>query len=78
MREDLATPDTHVRIGAEVGIEDLEDCSYVLAPFGVRQSTVGGVGVLGPKRMNYRRARAVVEATADLVTDWLTQWELNA
>ena len=78
MREDLIGSQTRVRIGSEVGIEGLEDCSYVLAPFGVRQNIVGGVGVLGPKRMDYRRTQAVVEATADLVTDWLTQWELNA
>ncbi|MBI3319500.1 MAG: hypothetical protein HYZ89_02805, partial [Candidatus Omnitrophica bacterium] len=63
-----------VRIGREVDIEGLEDCSYVLAPFGVQQTVLGGVGVLGPKRMDYRRVRALVDGMAGLMTDAMTQW----
>ena len=74
----MTAPETCVRIGREVDIEGLEDCSYILAPFGVRQTALGGVGILGPKRMDYRRMRTLVEGVADLLTDLLTQWELNA
>ena len=77
MRAEMRTPRTCVRIGREMDIEGLEDCSYILAPFGVRQTPLGGVGILGPKRMDYRRMRAMVEGMAELLTDLLTQWELN-
>lgn len=77
MREELGSPRTCVRIGREINIEGLEACSYILAPFGVRQAVLGGIGVLGPKRMDYRRTRALVEGAADLLSDVLTQWELN-
>ena len=63
-----------VRIGREVEIDGLQDCSYVLAPFGIQQTVLGGVGVLGPKRMDYRRIRALVDGVADLMTDAMTQW----
>ncbi len=75
LREDLAAAEgTRVRIGREVAVEGLEDWSYVLSPFHVGRTTVGGVGVLGPKRMDYPRMCALVEGMAELVTDILTQW----
>ena len=75
IRTDLISGDRAVRIGREVQVTGLEDFSYILVPFGTGQGIVGGVGVLGPKRMDYRRVCALVEATAALVTDTLKQWE---
>lgn len=66
-----------VRIGREVDIDGLEDCSYVLAPFGVQHTVLGGVGVLGPKRMDYRRVRALVDGMAELMTDAMAQWGMG-
>ena len=60
-----------VRIGREVGIEGLEGCSYVIAPFALGRGAAGGVGVLGPRRMDYRRMRALVEGVAEVVTHLL-------
>ena len=66
---------TRVRIGHEVGLEGLETCSYIMAPFTLNQVVVGGVGILGPKRMDYRRMCAWVESAADLVTRLYGRWE---
>ena len=75
MRHDLLAQETTVRIGREVAIDGLSDCSYILAPFGIHQTVLGGIGVLGPRRMDYRRMRALVEGVAGLVTEALSHGE---
>ncbi len=49
-----------VAIGSETGVEPLEECSVVVAPFQVDGEEVGSIGVLGPTRMNYPQAIAAV------------------
>lgn len=73
--EDLKTDGIHVRIGREVHVPGLEECSYITAPFSVGEDVLGGIGVLGPKRMDYPRVRALVEGMARCVTDLLARWE---
>jgi heat-inducible transcriptional repressor len=63
MRE-LLGPGLTVRIGAENELADLRECSLVLAPYIVEGETVGTVGVLGPTRMDYRKAQAAVAAVS--------------
>ncbi len=53
-----------VRIGSENLIDELRDCSLVVAPFHVEGEPVGTVGVLGPTRMDYSRALAAVDAVS--------------
>jgi heat-inducible transcriptional repressor len=57
---ELLGPGLTVRIGAENELADLRECSLVLAPYLVEGETVGTVGVLGPTRMDYRKAQAAV------------------
>jgi heat-inducible transcriptional repressor len=57
---ELLGPGLTVRIGAENELADLRECSLVLAPYVVEGETVGTVGVLGPTRMDYRKAQAAV------------------
>jgi heat-inducible transcriptional repressor len=59
LREMLG-PGLTVRIGSENERADLREVSVVLAPYLVEGEPVGTVGVLGPTRMDYRRAQAVV------------------
>jgi heat-inducible transcriptional repressor len=59
MRE-LLGPGVTVRIGSEHALDDLRDCSVVLAPYLVEGKQAGTVGVLGPTRMDYRQAQAAV------------------
>jgi heat-inducible transcriptional repressor len=74
LRGDLlgAAAGARVRIGHEVGVDGFEACSYVVAPFGMQQTMVGGIGVLGPKRMDYRRVKAIVEGVAKLLSGSLS------
>jgi heat-inducible transcriptional repressor len=62
-----------VRIGREVGLDGLDACSYVVAPIGLQRVVLGGIGILGPRRMDYRRMQALVEGVAALVSDSLSQ-----
>ncbi len=75
VRQDIATDGVRVRIGREVQVPGLEDCSYVTAPFAIGSEVVGGIGVLGPKRMDYPVIRSIVEGMGRSMTELLTRWE---
>jgi len=53
-----------VRIGSEVPVEDLHSISVVAAPYGTTGEGAGTIGVIGPTRMDYVRAMAIVAAVA--------------
>jgi heat-inducible transcriptional repressor len=57
---ELLGPGLTVRIGSENSRADLVECSLVLAPYLVEGEVAGTVGVLGPTRMDYRKAQAAV------------------
>ena len=61
---ELLGPGLTVRIGSENARADLQECSIVLAPYLVDGEPVGTVGVLGPTRMDYRKAQAAVSAVS--------------
>jgi heat-inducible transcriptional repressor len=61
---DLIDQGVTVRIGAENQLEDLRECSIVLARFDIEGRPAGSVGVLGPTRMNYPQAMAAVAAVS--------------
>ena len=63
MRE-LLGPGLTVSIGSENTSLDLRECSLVLAPYLVEGELAGTVGVLGPTRMDYRKAQAAVSAVS--------------
>jgi len=78
IRQDLGGEGVQVRIGREVQVPGLEECSYVTAPFTVGEEVVGGIGVLGPKRMDYPRVRALVEGMGRCMTEVLTHLDRDA
>jgi heat-inducible transcriptional repressor len=55
----------NVSIGSENQIDELRDCAIVLAPYRVEGEVAGTVGVLGPTRMDYRRAIGAVAAVSE-------------
>jgi heat-inducible transcriptional repressor len=61
---DLIDQGVTVRIGSENQLEDLRECSVVLARFDVEGRAAGTVGVLGPTRMDYPQAMAAVAAVS--------------
>lgn len=75
VRQDVATDGVRVRIGREVQVPGLDGCSYVTAPFAIGEEVVGGIGALGPTRMDYPRVRSLVEGMGRCITELLTRWD---
>lgn len=62
-----------VRIGSENPLKPMRTCALVCATYQQGEVPVGSVGILGPTRMIYENAIALVETAADYLTDALTQ-----
>ena len=60
-----------INIGKENKIEEFEQCSVVTASYVVRGKIVGGVGIIGPIRMNYRRVVPVIKFFSESVSRML-------
>jgi heat-inducible transcriptional repressor len=58
-----------VRIGSENPLEPIQTCALVSATYQRDNFPVGSVGMLGPTRMVYEDAIALVEATARYLSD---------
>ena len=71
--EDLQRDGLVVRIGQETQRAEMTDCSVVTMSYRAHGHVVGGLGVLGPKRMEYPRVMATVDYVARRVSDLLTQ-----
>lgn len=61
-----------IRIGTENILEPIRSCTLISATYRRGTVPVGSVGVLGPTRMNYETAIAVVEAAADYISEALS------
>ena len=62
-----------VRICSENPLEPMRTCALVSATYSQGEVPVGSVGILGPTRMIYENAIALVEAAADYLTEALSQ-----
>ena len=60
----ISNENIQIYIGNESGSELLADCSVISAPYKKDNKTVGVLGVIGPKRMNYQRIVEIVDITA--------------
>jgi heat-inducible transcriptional repressor len=58
-------------IGSEHGLDNLDTCSIVAYPIRTKDSVVGSIGVIGPKRMNYQMVVPLVDTTARILTGLL-------
>ncbi len=61
-----------VRIGSENPLKPIRTCTLISSIYRRGSVPVGSVGVLGPTRMDYETAIAVVEAAADYLSDALS------
>ncbi len=59
-------------IGGESGVNALDECSMVTAPYSVNGQVVGTLGVIGPTRMAYERVIPIVDVTARLLSNALS------
>lgn len=61
-----------VAIGSETGLNELSECSLVLAPVVAGDTRAGTVAVLGPTRMNYAETLAAVAVVSERLGRALT------
>lgn len=66
-------PGVHIFVGNESGLAGLDECSVVSAPYTADQQIVGTLAVVGPKRMDYERVVPIVDITAKLLSNALSQ-----
>ena len=59
-------------IGGESGYLPLDECSLVTSPYEVDGQIVGTLGVIGPTRMAYERVIPIVDITAKLLSNALS------
>jgi heat-inducible transcriptional repressor len=63
----------HLFIGGESGLAPLDECSVITAPYEIDGQVIGTLGVIGPTRMAYERVIPIVDVTARLLSNALTQ-----
>jgi len=72
-KKDERWPGVSVRIGAENKLPELRNLSVVSATYKVNDRTVGVLGVIGPKRMDYSRMMGLVGSVAKSVSRVLSR-----
>lgn len=59
-------------IGSEAGTPGMEGCALVASPYSDGTRPLGSVGILGPSRMEYAKAIALVETLSRVISELLT------
>ncbi|MBE9051779.1 heat-inducible transcriptional repressor HrcA [Nostocales cyanobacterium LEGE 11386] len=67
--EEMGKSKVTVRIGAENPLEPIRTCTLITSTYRRGLLPVGSVGVLGPTRLDYESAIAVVAAAADYLSE---------
>ncbi|MBM3285116.1 MAG: heat-inducible transcription repressor HrcA, partial [Candidatus Aminicenantes bacterium] len=62
-----------VLIGAESNIPDISDCALVLSHYGYNNQVLGTLGIIGPKRIPYRRIIPLVDRVAQKLSQTISQ-----
>ena len=63
----------HIFVGSESGLASLDECSVITAPYSADGRVIGTLAVVGPKRMDYERVIPIVDITARLLGNALSQ-----
>jgi len=74
LREDLNVSGVRVRIGSENKDSSFLDCSLISAPYFQGAKSVGVLGILGPRRMQYGPMISLVSQVASLMGESLERW----
>jgi len=53
-----------VLIGAELNLTDISDCSLILSHYGYDRQVLGSLGIIGPKRIPYKKIIPLVDCVA--------------
>lgn len=60
-REEGSDDSFMIRIGQEITLEGLDDCSFITATYNLTDSISGNIGVIGPKRMLYSKVISQID-----------------
>lgn len=66
-----------VKIGSEIEIQEMQNCSLITAAYRVGNKEVGKIAVLGPKRMHYSRVISVLNLLSNQLSSELTKLYLE-
>jgi heat-inducible transcriptional repressor len=66
-----------VKIGHELGVEEMTDFSIVTVPYRFGQRAIGMLSILGPRRMPYARLMALASGTAETLSERLSDVEIK-
>lgn len=67
-----------VFVGSECGLETVDNCAVVSSAYGTEDKTiVGTLGVVGPMRMNYKKAVQLVDYTSRVLSQAIEKKELD-
>ena len=67
---DLLGNDSYmIRIGQEISLEGLEDCSFITTTYNIGDTLSGNIGVIGPKRMDYSKVISQVNFVRKKMND---------
>jgi heat-inducible transcriptional repressor len=75
--DSMNDPGPGVKIGHELGSDELAECSIVTVPYSLGDETVGVLAILGPRRMPYARLMALATGTANSLNLHLATTEIR-
>ncbi len=61
-----------VLIGSELNLPDISDCSLILSHYGYDRQVLGSLGIIGPKRIPYRRIIPLVDCVAKKLSETIS------
>lgn len=64
-----------ILIGDENTYNDLKDCSLIVSHYRDMHGRWGGLGIIGPTRMQYARAAASLSTITDMIQKWISEKE---
>lgn len=67
-----------ISIGDENYIEGVKDCTVISGTYGVRERSLGAIGVIGPTRMNYGKVVSLLSEIVKEINDALNQNYLDS
>jgi len=74
--QEPAAKNVRVFIGGESSSAFLNDCALVLGGYTVDNQIVGGLGIIGPKRMDYGKTIATVQYVSETLSNILSRFSI--
>lgn len=71
--DDTDRPAFMIRIGQEIALEGMEDCSFITTTYRVGGELSGQIALIGPRRMPYSRSIAQINFVNQALTDELKE-----